>query len=227
MNKLRTNILLIAITLTTIPFLSSCLDDDKDTPFIGIGTVKVVDEDSYYFLLDNNETIFPGNTTSASQYEIKNDARVVVYFYMLDETVTGYTYNGKIIHIEYILTKDAIPLTEETADSIGNDKINIQRVWFAGNCLNIEFQMLGTGYSNKKHMVNLVRNEIENPEGNIDADGYAVFEFRHNAYDDMPSKVLNGIVAFKEPLVEDEDVKGIKILYTSIYEGEKVCLIEN
>lgn len=227
MNKLRTNILLCVITLISIPFLSSCLDDDKETPFLGIGTIEVIEGNDYYFLLDNGETIFPGDTTSLYKYQVEGGKRVIVYFYKINEDVSGYTYNGKILHVEDILTKDIIPLTENIADSIGDDRVDIQNVWFAGNCLNVEFKIQGTRYPDQKHMVNLVRNMMKDRERNIDEDGYEVLEFRHNAYDDSPVQVLDGIVAFKQPFVyEEQNVRGLKIKYNSIYEGVKYRIIE-
>ena len=91
-----------------------------------------------------------------------------------------FAYNVKLIQLENILTKDIIPLTEETADSIGNDRINATSLWITGNYLNIEHQFFHSNNPDKKHMLNLVINEASTGEN--DKPDYVNLEFRHNAY---------------------------------------------
>lgn len=57
--------------------------------------------------------------------------------------------NGKIFTIEDILTKEIIPLTEATADSIGDDRINVTAHALTKDYLTIEYQYLGSMNENK------------------------------------------------------------------------------
>lgn len=98
--------------------------------------------------------------------------------------------NGKIFTIEDILTKEIIPLTEATADSIGDDRINVTAHALTKDYLTIEYQYLGSMNENKKHMLNLVQNEITGP---IKDDGYIYLEFRHNAFNDSPNQLVRAL----------------------------------
>ena len=82
--------------------------------------------------------MYPSDTTYIHNYTVENNQRVFIHFLPLEEDIPGYDYNVKLIQLENILTKDIIPLTEETADSIGNDRINATSLWITGNYLNIE-----------------------------------------------------------------------------------------
>ena len=89
---------------------------------------------------------------------MENNQRVFIHFLPLEEDIPAMTIM-KLIQLENILTKDIIPLTEETADSIGNDRINATSLWITGNYLNIEHQFFHSNNPDKKHMLNPVINE--------------------------------------------------------------------
>ena len=59
--------------------------------------------------------MYPSDTTYIHNYTVNDDQRVFIHFLPLEESIPGYKYNVKLIQIEDILTKDIIPLTEETA----------------------------------------------------------------------------------------------------------------
>lgn len=147
--------------------LQSCLNDDDEnrgTRFT-IGTIEVIGEKEYFFNLDDGDKMYPSDTTYIHNYTVENNQRVFIHFLPLEEDIPGYDYNVKLIQLENILTKDIIPLTEETADSIGNDRINATSLWITGNYLNIEHQFFHSNNPDKKHMLNLVINETaETPD---------------------------------------------------------------
>lgn len=221
MKKLKF-ILLTAVMILT-PTLYSCLDDDDDRYSLSIGTVKVIDGKDYYFLSDKGNKILPGDTTAIHNYEVIDGQRVFVYFYPMDEVVSGYDYNAQVVSIQNILTKGVFQITEETQESIGNDPVNITYMWFGGGYLNIEFQILGTNNPKEPHLINLVRDE-ENP--GTEEEGYVNLEFRHNAMNDEKVERLVGIVSIKEPFTDDLSKVGLNIKVNTIYNGVEYYKIE-
>ena len=159
MKKLRFYSVVFTFALLIIPMLQSCLNDDDEnrgTRFT-IGTIEVIGEKEYFFNLDDGDKMYPSDTTYIHNYTVENNQRVFIHFLPLEEDIPGYDYNVKLIQLENILTKDIIPLTEETADSIGNDRINATSLWITGNYLNIEHQFFHSNNPDKKHMLNLVK----------------------------------------------------------------------
>jgi hypothetical protein len=200
--------------------LQSCLDDDDNNDYnsLAITTIKVKAGQDYYFALDDGKKMLPGDTTSIHNYLVKDGQRAFVYFNLLEEKKEGYDYNAKVQYIENILTKSVIPMDEQTTDSIGDDRINIVDMWLGGGYLNIEFQLFGTQNIQKKHMLNLVRNERQDaPQEDAD---YINLEFRHNAYDDTPAYLGNGFVCFKLDNI-DTTKKGFNIRVNTLYNGIK------
>ncbi|NDV59605.1 NigD-like protein [Bacteroides sp. 519] len=228
MKKMKNSWIGFVLALILIPFTQSCSDLDSDYssyPWIdaegySIATIHSIEnDDKYYFLLDGGQKLYPSDISRiSSTYKWEVGQRAIIFFNLFEEEITGYDYNAELIFISNVLTKDIIPLTEATADSIGDDKINLTRAWFGGNYLNFEFQFQGTRNPKELHMVNLVRNETSKA---VEDDNYIVLELRHNAYDDYPQEILNGIVSFKLALTNEEleKYKGIKVRTNSIYNG--------
>ena len=228
MKKLRFYLVAVILTVLTMPMLQSCLDDDNDyrNTLFTIGTLEIIDGKDYFFNLDDGDKMYPSDTAYIHNYELVNGQRVFIHFLPLEEDKPGYEYNVKLIQLENILTKDIIPLTEETADSIGNDRINVAELWITGNYLNIEHQFFHSDNPDKKHMLNLVINQTsEAPEPDED---YINLEFRHNAYNDEQRTPGWGVVSFKLDEIEKqlEGKKGLKILVNSIYDGKRTYTVE-
>ena len=224
MKKLRFYSVVFTFALLIIPMLQSCLNDDDEnrgTRFT-IGTIEVIGEKEYFFNLDDGDKMYPSDTT----YTGENNQRVFIHFLPLEEDIPGYDYNVKLIQLENILTKDIIPLTEETADSIGNDRINATSLWITGNYLNIEHQFFHSNNPDKKHMLNLVINETaETPDPE---DEYFTLEFRHNAYNDEQRTPGWGIVSFRLDKIAKQltGKKGLKIIVNTIYDGKQTYTID-
>jgi hypothetical protein len=221
MKRLKFAILILCLAL--VPFLQSCLDNDSNVSSLAIATIKVIEGQNYYFAIDGGEKMLPGDTTNIRNYKVKDGQRAFVYFNLLDDKVQGYDYNAKIEYIENILTKGIIPMTAATADSIGDDRITAAEIWIAGGYLNIEFQILGTSYPKKLHMVNLVQSQIGNENTE---EGYISLEFRHNAYGDSPDRLGVGLVSFKLESLTLSAEKGLKIRVNTIYDGVKYYKID-
>lgn len=219
MKRFRTTLLALTLTLILTPLLQSCLDDD-DNYYVTIATFRTNEDVGNYFTMDNGKTLHTQQVISS----LEDGQRVNISFDILEEDVNGYDYTIKVRGLEKILTKPTITMTEETADSIGDDKINIIGIWLGDGYLNINYQFIGSRYSTKPHMINLVNNQIEGTDEESE-EGYLSLEFRHNAYGDNSGDVLNGIVSFKGPFKE-EDLSGLKVRYNSIYNGVKYTKID-
>ena len=228
MKKFKFIAFIFAIMTTTL-ILQSCLDDnDGPADLLVISTINKISQDSkdFYFTLDNGEKMYPSDTTYIHNYTVNDDQRVFIHFLPLEESIPGYKYNVKLIQIEDILTKDIIPLTEETADSIGNDRINVVELWITGNYLNIEHQFFHNNNSSKKHMLNLVINQTE--QASASEDDYLTLEFRHNAYDDEPRTLGWGVVSFRLKEIANQlaGKKGLKIIVNTIYDGKQTYTVD-
>lgn len=202
-----------------IPFLQSCLNDSESWPEgtnLAIATVRIketTEQHNFYFLLDNNKTINPV-TLKHKDYKAIEGQRAFVYFGMIDNKSVisdeNYDYNANIFYIENILTKDIISLSEVDKDSIGNDLLDITKVWIAQGYLNVECRYYSLN-SDNKHLLNMVYHEV-------DDEGYICLEFKHNAFHDYGTYARNGLISFKLDNVMNEmtSAKGIKI-YTNTY----------
>jgi hypothetical protein len=229
MKMLKLGLTLLLPALLTCTLLSSCLhDDDEKSYYPLVGTVKIVDTNSFYFELEVKgelRKMYPGDATHIRNYEAVAGQRVVIYYELLEQEKTGYDYNARILYLQNILTKNIIPITEATADSIGDDPISIyeQHISLDNEYLTINFQYLTSGSPDKKHMLNLVRDqsaEDKNPD-------YIDLQFRHNAYDDGAFHVASGLVSFKLINIHDlmSGKKGIRIRVNTIRNEEKFVTI--
>lgn len=226
MKKLRFYLVAFMLAFLLMPLLQSCVDNDnKLSSRFTIGTLKIIEGNEYFFNLDEGDKMYPSDTSYIHNYTLIDGQRVFIHFLPLEEDVPGYEYNVKLIQLQNILTKDIIPLTEETADSIGNDRVNISTPWISGNYLNIEYQYYHSNNEAKRHMLNLVMNET--PDAPAPEEGYINLEFRHNAYDDEQRTTGWGIISFKLEEIADQlqGKDGLKILVNSIYDGERTYTV--
>lgn len=225
MKRKKFYLILLAVTLLSMPLFHSCHLDDNDryysAKWVALSTIQVIEGKDYYFLSDEDERIYPGDTTLIHRYKVEDGQRVWVYYDELENDLSGYEYNARIKHIENILTKGVVPITEEKQDSIGDDRINITAKWFGGDHLNISYQVLGN--SNHLRMINLIR-DLDNI--NDEDDEYVNLEFRHNAKGDVGREVLQGIVSFRKPFTNDPTKKGLRIRVNTIYNGEQYYTID-
>ncbi len=182
--------LLILGILMVFAFVACDLDDDNDTNrLVSVGTIVKEGSDPFTIKLDNGNHMTLVNTYTDN--DLTDGDRVLVE-YEITLTKENDEIDAKVYDIDEILTKGVIQLTEENKDSIGNDPIHIHLddIWFSEKHLNFIFEYYGY---NRTHYINLVK-PIGNPLTN---DGKVILEFRHNANDDYPSRILRGIVSFE------------------------------
>lgn len=215
---------LLRFCLSLCPCCSLAQDDwDYQYPSLfGIGTLKVIEGNDYYFALDEGSKLYPGDTSALRDYTVTDGQRAFVYFNELSEKKEGYEYNAQIKHIENILTKDIYSMPADKADSIGDDPINLlEPIWVTGNFLNIKYQFYHSNDKEKPHMLNLVINEAATDE-ELKPD-YLNMEFRHNAFKDAQTILAPGLVSFKLDNISHllEGKKGVSVRVKSLYDGVK------
>ena len=211
------------IMLLSSVILQSCKDDDDDVYYYNsyayaIGDMVVKEGESPYLQLDSKKTMLPSNTSIPSFF-LEDGRRVIINFSLLQENYMGYDYYLAINDIDTVLVKNIIPITPETADSIGNDPVNIIDMWTSDEYLTIQFEMQGAG--EKKHMVNVVRDF--SLSDNPDKDNYMQLEFRHNMEDDPKiDRRLWGVASFrlKDLAPQESNLSGLKIKVNT-FGGEK------
>ncbi|MDR1004296.1 MAG: NigD-like protein [Prevotellaceae bacterium] len=228
----RINIYITAFVLFLLATfaLSACMNNGADTADkvnsqLAMSTLRLLTARDYYFDLDNGKKMYPGDTTDILNYPLVDGQRTIVRFLPLEEKKAGYDYNVKVIQIENILCKDIIPLTEENAGSIGNDRINIDRIWITGNYLNVEYLFYQSKTPQTPHTLEMVINRSAPATDNA---AYLSLEFRHNAYADEEVIKNVGLVSFRLNSIAGEltGKQGVAVTVNSIYDGERTYKVE-
>lgn len=213
-------LLLLSVMVST---LSSCeKNEDMKTYSYAVGTVMKNESNHYYLDLDSNKKLLLTDSAVINYYKVKDGDRVLASFYLLNQKAEGYDFVVNMFDLYKILTKPVIKLTSETADSIGDDRAQITKMWIHKDLLNIEFKIKGTG--SVSHMINVVT--TDNPKDS--EEGYASLEFRHNLEGDREINFYSGIMSFKlgEFAPSTKELKGLKIRVRTFFEGEKTYKIE-
>lgn len=171
---------------------------------INIATVIPDGEQSYYLVLDNGEKLLPISTDVL--YNPRENQRVFVNYTLLSDNNNGYDHQIKINDIWNILTKPVINLTDQEADNIGNDPIQINEFWIGDDYLNASFSF---NYGHvKPHAINLVQNEIAKSQYN----DVLELEFRHNSYNSQYNSLFDGFVCFDLKPFRKENRDSIPII---------------
>lgn len=199
--------------------LTSCNDDDDsyslDDWYATIANVEG-DYPDFSLVTDAGTVLYP-SATAVSTQDFEDGDRMFLYFTILGDGTenSGIDHYIKINNYQGILTKDIIDLTEEIADSIGNDPIwfsnSDEDVWIANDYLNVSFAYEGSPYY--LHYINLV-SDVNNP---TNEDGIPVYEIRHNANDDpYTSPALGAFVSFRLDDLKVDDESSVTFIVKSI-----------
>lgn len=183
--------LVIGISLLAILFYAnSCINDENSLGQfrVDIATVDLNSDGSFSLTLDDATRLWPA--ASDLNYVPVQDQRVFVNYTILSRAQNGYDHYIKINDIWDILTKKAINLTENNADSIGNDPVKVNSMWVGNDFLNVDFMFNYGG--TRPHAINLVKNTLVTPPN----DGKIHLEFRHNAYESINTRLYDGFVCF-------------------------------
>ena len=197
--------------------LFSCNDDDGYSLgdyWLGFGIIKV-ESDNYTIILDDGDELeaVAWNVHPENIEWLEDGGRVLVNFTILDDVtdeegnVTKYLV--KVNEISDILMKGILDITEENADSIGNDPIVVQDYWMTDSLLS--FKLRYAGYY-ETHFLNLV----QDPTDPVNEDGAIKLELRHNANDDQDAIHFTAYVSFSLNQLRKEgtDVVSLEISST-------------
>lgn len=159
--------------------------------------------------LDDGNVLIP-TETSGNFSGFENGERVLALYSTITSTTNtdgNELINSGIHLLESVLTKNVITLTDEIADSIGNNTIHVHEedIWFSKNYLNVYFSYYGR---DKIHYLNM----IKYPNDSLDADGRLVLELRHNSNDDLQSYAYDGFVSFDMNSLKQPGVDSIPIV---------------
>lgn len=230
MKKPSFYLIVFMLACVMAPALQSCLSDNDPYPstYFTIGTLNIIEDREYDFILDDGDKMYPGDTSGIKNYTLEDQQRVFIHFLPLEEDMPGYEYNVRLLQLQNILTKDIITLTDDNAAEVGNDRINATKLWISGDYLNIEYQFFHSDNEEKKHLLNLVINETSEASATEEEEEYIKLEFRHNAHNDEQRKTGWGIVSFRLDKIagEMEGKKGLKIYVNSIYDGKREYIVE-
>lgn len=197
--------------------LSSCNDEGYSLGDV-YGDYGVVDKSGspYTVKTDRGTVLFPAVSGIPSAY-LKDKDRLIVYYTILDDADTNryYDYYVKIVNVYKILTKDILPYTVSISDSLGNDPVEMRKIWIANDFLTFDFDFAG-GRPGEQHMVNLVRYPQKSEDGRV------VLEFRHNAFEDTYNCRYRGLASFPVAQIREEATDSVRLqIRYQDFESEK------
>ena len=83
----------ITLAVLTAVFFSSCNDSDGDyASSWAFASAETLSND-YYFVLDDDKTVYPSDKSRVAGYKPEDDQRVIIFFNLLKTGVEGYDYN--------------------------------------------------------------------------------------------------------------------------------------
>lgn len=180
-------------TLLIIMLSSAFACSDNDGYSLGdyrisIATVVPENNQLYSLVLDNGDKLWPA--ASDVYYRPHINQRVFVNYTLLSDKQGDFDHYIKINDIWNILTKPIIELTEQNADSIGNDPVRMNDFWIGDNYLNASFSF---NYGRiRPHAINMVINKMEDAKD----EDVLMLEFRHNSYNSPSNALYHGFASF-------------------------------
>lgn len=173
---------------------TACNDDDGYSLgdiWVGFGVLSG-EQGEFNIIMDNNDKLVPVAATYPGwQNQFETGDRVLVNYTVLDDDLTEEPalYYVKVNGIEDILLKGIMDITEENADSIGNDPIIVEDYWMTDSLLSFKLKYWGL---NEIHFLNLVKQP-----GELTAEDQPIqLELRHNANGDENAVLYTAFVSF-------------------------------
>ncbi|WP_418982885.1 hypothetical protein [Alistipes sp.] len=215
----KTGLLLLAAAA----FLASCNDTDGDyAAYSYFVTVKTSTEAPYYFQLDDNKTLYPGDTSRIGAYKPEDGQRAILYFNLLPDNVPGYDYNIAAYYIRDIYTSEARIMTQDELDALADDAVSLIDAQLSGKYLTLRVAYPVS--DNSKHKFRLVR--VQTPQQTPTHEGYLDVELRHDADGDTGSDdyyyISFSLDELKEPM---QGMKGLTLRVKTQLNGVKYVQI--
>ena len=217
---MKRKVISLGLGVLSVFLFFSCTDVSNDN-YASYGVIKnVVSAKEYEIITDKGNTLVV--TKSLTSQSIEEGKRVFANFEILSDKDKNKNIYEVCVHLFYdLLSKpivnESFILEDENVrrDSIGNDPFNFINAQFGGDFINIRFELWHSNNSNKKHMINLVYDDL-----NVDSDTISI-RLYHNAYGEVPnedSRLHTGIgrCSFKisDLLPEGVNSKPVKLTWT-------------
>lgn len=175
---------LFILAVITAAGFSSCDDSDGDYPRSwAFATVKTLENNDYYFVLDDNKTAYPGDKSRIAAYRVDEDERAIIYFNLLKTPAEGYDYNLALYAVQDIYSGETLTVnSQEELDELADAPTS-----FLGARLNSNYLNLGIGFNASdlsKHTFKLVYFRDAEIASDNKETGYLNLEFRRDANGD-------------------------------------------
>lgn len=206
MRRLLDTIYILAFAAMAI----SCADDEPGDglrPLMNdLGVISYVAGDDYFEITDDPGNVYIVRDNDLQEYYGVTEGKRLYFGYYDYVDVTGHpsirpglqskehVLEIVLERLDYVLSKPVIRESfiledpDVRRDSIGYDGIRPyekQTAWFGGDFINIRFEYLRYENSRVRHLINLVWDDVREPEG--EGDDYVHLYLRHNAYGEVPS----------------------------------------
>ena len=219
--------LFLLVTMAAAIF-TSCNDSDGDYPRLSaFATVKTLENNDFYFMLDDGKTIFTGDKISLGAYKAEDATRANIALYLLNNKVEGYDYNMALYYIQDIYSGGTkVVTTQEELDALEDDKTSFREAFLNNNYLNVWIGFNACDLT--KHTFLLVRNDVTEIAPEYTEEGYQNLELRRDAHGDEGGYNYDRYVSFKlDSFKEDlEGKKGIILRVNTRMNGVKYIKIE-
>ncbi len=173
----------------TIILLCSFSCNENDGYSLGDFQVDIVtvqqNSNGLSLFTDNGLLLWPASRLTNTNLE--KGKRYFLNYTILSDKKDGYDHYVKINDMWEILTKEVITLSPQNADSIGNDPVKVNKMWIAGDYLNVDFSFNYSG--NVPNYINMV--QINDYNSNS-----ITLEFRHNSHGSQQKNLTQGFVSF-------------------------------
>ena len=169
--------LFLLVTMAAAIF-TSCNDSDGDYPRLSaFASVKPLENNDFYVVLDDGKTVYPGDKSRIGSYKAEEDQRVVIYFNLLNNKVEGYDYNMALYYIQDIYSGGTkVVTTQEELDALEDDKTSFKEAFLNSNYLNVWVGFNACDLT--KHTFLLVRNNVTEIAPEYTEEGYLNLEPR-------------------------------------------------
>lgn len=211
----------LILFLFSLTAILACDNDtyepEYDNYWISLGIYETTSQNSsgFQISLDNGDTIIPLKLADGLS-DFEDDARVQVYFSILEETSDTAILNSAILDMQEIILKDVLTLSDENTDSIGNDPVQLteENIWISKNFINIYCQYNG-GTTN--HYFNLVKYENDS----TDEDGRLILEYRHNSNGEEKTLEYEALISFDLNSITPSETSSLPLLIKVVdYNGD-------
>ena len=219
--------LFLLVTMAAAIF-TSCNDSDGDYPRLSaFATVKPLENNDFFVVLDDGKTVYPGDKSRIGSYKAEEGQRVIIYFNLLNNKVEGCDYNMALYYIQDIyLGGTKVVTTQEELDALEDDKTSFKDARLNNNYLNVWIGFNACDLT--KHTFLLVRNDVTEIAPEYTEEGYLNLELRRDAHGDEGGYNYDRYVSFKlDSFKEDlEGKKGIILRVNTRMNGVKYIKIE-